>query len=162
MGSSAHMPIGFTSLAFEATLSDSDGNIFTDNARAGRADALSALGSSGAAQNRDTVLTSNQWWLVRVHIDHTGTPGVFETWIRRPEGPWIKISDTTTSSVVSWVPVSTLGHRAIRFPTTANNWYQEPRQQTTHGDWWIYIDDFAIARGVHAGGNGVDDLPSYP
>ena len=49
----------------------------------------------------------------------------------------------------------------MRMPTTMSNWYQNPAGQTTHGDWWVYLDDLAIARGVHAGGSGIDDLPSY-
>ena len=75
---------------------------------------------------------------------------------------WIELSNTSTSPVVSWTPANTQGHRAMRFPTTMSNWYQEIAQQTTHGDWWIYIDDFAMARGTNAGGNGAADLPLYP
>jgi len=68
-----------------------------------------------------------------------------------------------TSAVVEWTPVNTTdGHRGLRWPTTMSNWYQEGNQQTTHGDWWIYIDDFAIAAGEHAGGQGEADLPQYP
>jgi hypothetical protein len=88
---------------------------------------------------------------------------VVEVWIRPRDGEWIKTIDTLTSAVVEWNPVNTTdGHRGLRFPTTMSNWYQEPEMQTTHGDWWVYIDDFAIARGVHAGGGGEADLPQYP
>lgn len=158
-GSSNQIDIGVKSLSFALNLTDSDGNIFTDPAFA---DATSTLGNSGADPNYLTPISANQWWLLRLHIDHSSTPGVVEAWIRPHGGEWIKIMDTTTSATVVWTPASAEGHRGFRFPTTMNNWYQEGNTATTHGDWWIYIDDFAIAAGVNAGGQGDADLPFYP
>ncbi len=158
-GSGNELDIGMTSLAVQLNLTDTDGNIFTD----GRAYALGTLGYAGTAPGRLTPMTANQWWLMRIHIDHSVTPGVVEMWIRPRTGAFVKTIDTAATTHVQWNPVNrTQGHRGFRFPTTMNNYYQNPSAQTTHGDWWIYIDDFAIARGVHAGGRGVDDLPSYP
>lgn len=72
-------------------------------------------------------------------------------------------STDLSSASVQWLPSNTTeGHRGFVIPSTVNNWYQDPAQATTHGDWWIYLDDFAMARGVHSGGQGVDDLPRYP
>jgi hypothetical protein len=159
MGSSAPVDIGYKSLAEHLALTDTDGTIYTD----GRPDATSTLGHAGSDRSHLTAITANAWWLLRVHIDHTVVPGVVEVSIRQQDGDWIDIIDTATSAVVEWTPVNTTdGHRGLRWPTTMSNWYQEGNQQTTHGDWWIYIDDFAIAAGVHAGGEGDADLPQYP
>jgi hypothetical protein len=157
-GSSANIDIGFTSLASHFALTDADGTIFTD----GRPDATTTLGHAGTDPGYLTEITANAWWLVRMHVDHTVNPGIVEVWIRPREGEWVKTVDTTTSDVVDWNPQSTEGHRGLRFPTTMSNWYQNPEGQTTHGDWWIYVDDFAIAAGEHAGGGGEADLPQYP
>lgn len=159
MGSSAQVDIGVRSLAAALNLTDTDGTVFTD----GRPDAASTLGYAGTDPDYRTAMTTNQWWLMRLHIDHTADPGVVEMWIRPHGGEWIKTIDTLSSSVVHWTPQNTTdGHRGLRFPTTMSNWYQEGNEQTTHGDWWIYIDDFAIAAGVNAGGEGEADLPFYP
>ncbi len=158
-GSAAGVDIGQKSLGLAFNLTDSDDNIYTAPAFAY---AQTTLGSSGTDPNRLTPLSANQWWLVRVHIDHSSANGVVEVSARPRGGDWIELTDTETSATVEWTPSNTEGHRGFRFPTTMSNWFQEGNQQTTHGDWWIYIDDFAIARGVNAGGNGVDDLPSYP
>lgn len=159
LGSSAQLDIGYTSLAEHLALTDTDGTIYTD----GRPDAASSLGHAGSNSDHLTPITANAWWLLRVHIDHSVVPGVVEVSIRQQGGDWIDIIDTETSAVVEWTPVNTTdGHRGLRWPTTMSNWYQEGNQQTTHGDWWIYIDDFAIAAGAHAGGAGAADLPQYP
>ncbi len=159
MGSGAQLDIGHKSLASHLNLTDTDDNIFTD----GRPDARGSLGYAGTAAGRLTPMTANQWWLLRLHVDHTVSPGVVEMWVRPRNGAWVKTIDTGASTRVQWTPRNrTDGHRGFRFPTTINNWYQDPSQATTHGDWWIYIDDFAIARGVHSGGGGIADLPSYP
>jgi hypothetical protein len=159
MGSSAQLDIGFTSLAEHIVLTDTDGTIYTD----GRPDAASTLGHAGSDPTHLTAITANAWWLLRVHIDHSAIPGVVEVSIRQQGGDWIDIVDTATSAFVEWTPVNTTdGHRGLRWPTTMSNWYQEGNEQTTHGDWWIYIDDFAIAAGEHAGGEGEADLPQYP
>jgi hypothetical protein len=105
----------------------------------------------------------NQWWLLRFHVDHTVSPGIVETWIRPRNGVWIKIMDTPTSATARWEPANTRdGHRGFVMPSTVNNWYQNIAEATTQGDWWVYLDDFAMARGVHSGGRGIDDLPAYP
>jgi hypothetical protein len=158
-GSSEEVDIGQKSLAVTFNLTDTDANIYTD----ARAYALGSLGHSGSSATRRTGIGPNQWWLMRFHIDHTMSPGIVETWIRPRGGAWVKIVDTLTSATVQWLPTNTTeGHRGFVIPSTVNNWYQDPTQATTHGDWWIYLDDFAMARGVHSGGNGVGDLPSYP
>jgi hypothetical protein len=159
MGSSAQHDMGDKNLSFHLNLTDPDGQIFVD----GRPDAASSLGTCGDDAARMTPLSPNQWWLLRVHIDHTVNPGVVETYARAQGGDWIRLMDTPTSPAVDWQPENTAdGHRGMRWPTTENNWYQEPTLATTHGDWWIYIDDFALAAGEHAGGGGAADLPSYP
>ena len=159
LGSSNMVDIGQKSLGFHFNLTDTDNNIFTDPAFA---DATASLGSCGDDPNRLSPLSPSQWWLLRIHIDHSGPEGVVQVWARPRDGAWIRLADTTTSDTVVWNPTSADGHRGFRFPTTMSNWYQEGNQQTTHGDWWIYVDDFAIARGVNAGGNGETDLPVYP
>jgi len=154
-GASAEVGIGYSSVGFNLNLHAADG-IYTDDRPDGRA----TLGSSGTDPNRLTPIGPGQWFLLRMHVDHSSSPGVAEAWIQPRGGEWIKVMDSA-SAVVSWQPESAEGHRGMRFPTTMSNWYQEPEQQTTHGDWWIYIDDFAMARGEHSGGNGIADLPSY-
>jgi len=155
-GASQEVHIDSTSVGVQIKVTDTDNDIYTDE----RPDGTTTLGSSGTDPDRLQPITAGQWFLLRVHVDHTTAPGLFETWIQPRGGDWIKIVDSA-STAVDWEPTSADGHRGMRFPTTMSNWYQEPELQTTHGDWWIYIDDFAMARGVNSGGAGVADLPSY-
>ncbi|HWB75551.1 MAG TPA: hypothetical protein VG755_11370 [Nannocystaceae bacterium] len=158
LGSSAMIDIGTKSLGFDFALTDTDNSVYTD----GRPDGAHALGHCGDDPDYLSTIDTNRWWLVRMHVDHTTAPAAAQVWIRPYGGEWIKLVDSLTSPVVEWTPVNTTeGHRGLRFPTTMSNWYQVPEMQTTHGDWWIYVDDFAIAAGEHAGGNGADDLPQY-
>lgn len=158
LGSSAELDIGVRSVGTELALTDVEDTVYTD----GRPDGATGLGHCGGDPDYLTPLDANRWWLLRVHIDHTVDPGVAQVWAQPQGGEWIKLMDSTTSPVVEWNPVNRVdGHRGLRFPTTMSNWFQAPEEQTTHGDWWIYVDDFAIAAGEHAGGNGADDLPQY-
>ncbi|MFO0634053.1 MAG: hypothetical protein U0168_14500 [Nannocystaceae bacterium] len=157
MGSSAEIDVGKKSLAAYFGLTDTDNDLYLDD----RPDATGSLGHCGAGDEHLEVMDANRWWLLRMHVDHTAEVGVVEVSVRPYGGTWIDLIDTASSAVVQWNPVSHEGHRGLRFPTTINNWYQNPDEMTTEGDWWIYVDDFAIAAGVNAGGNGADDLPQY-
>jgi hypothetical protein len=156
-GASATVDIGFTSIAPMIALTDADSDIYTD----ARADSLYSLGHSGTDPERLTPISANRWFLLRAHFDNSVNPGVAEMWIRQSGGEWIKIVDSIGSPVVDWETRSPEGHCAMRIPTTISNWYQNP-EPTTHGDWWIYLDDFAMAVGEHSGGGGMADLPAYP
>ncbi|MBX7082140.1 MAG: hypothetical protein K1X88_23230 [Nannocystaceae bacterium] len=157
MGSSNEIDVGKKSLGFHFNLTDDDNDLYLDD----RPYATGELGHSGAGDEHLQMLDVNHWWLMRMHVDHTGDVGVAQVSVRPYGGDWIDLVDTTSSAAVQWHPISHEGHRGLRFPTTINNYYQDPADMTTEGDWWIYIDDFAIAAGVNAGGNGVDDLPQY-
>ena len=107
-----------------------------------------------------------QWTLVKMHVDLTGTdpraaPGhaVYEQWIRRlGTATWTKTTEwiggvtQNAGAPIQLQPAYTDGFRMFRIPTTIGG------TTSTVGDWydyWLYIDDFAMARSEAA-------LPQYP
>lgn len=106
----------------------------------------------------DIHVLQNQWTLVRVHVDISGTdpratPGqaVYEVWIRRQGDPtWTKTTEyiggvtDLGNGPVNLTPSYTDGFRMIRMPTTMDAY-----------DSWTYMDDFVLAENEA-------DLPMYP
>ena len=81
----------------------------------------------------------NRWTLVKMHFDTTHTTGnSWEVWLRPQGGVWSKQSEwigNVTPGFTWDVPAEHVGgHRVLRFPTTVG-W-----------DYWLYLDDFVIAR----------------
>jgi len=114
----------------------------------------------------ETPITPEQWTLVKVHVDLTGTdpratPGqaVYEQWIRRMGSPsWIKTTEwiggvtVNEGAPVNLTPPYSDGFRTIRMPTTTGG------TNSGIGDWvdyWLYVDDFALSDNEEA-------LPVYP
>lgn len=86
-----------------------------------------------------TPLLAGRWYQVRLHIDISGTQGVYEAWIKeRGQSGFTKIADWRggVTANFSWpLPTSQRGaYSVVRIPTTVN------AQNNT-----VYIDDFAIA-----------------
>ena len=99
-------------------------------------------------QNLDERIVHNRWTLVKIHIDTSGDKGKFELWLKPLGGKFTKVAEWIDGVTpgFSW-PLSKSqqgGHQAFRMPTTVNPNY----------DWWIYMDDFAMATSEAA-------LPQY-
>jgi hypothetical protein len=123
-------------------------------------------GSFGQNLANDIHARPNQWTLVKIHIDLSGTdarvpPGqaVFEMWIRRAgSSAWIKTTEylggvtSINGAPISFIPAYNDGFRMFRMPTTFG------ATNADKDDWfdsWTYIDDFTLAGSEAA-------LPVYP
>lgn len=101
-------------------------------------------------------ITPENWTLVKIHIDLSGTdsratPGqaVYEQWIRRMgSANWIKTTEwiggvtQNNGGPINFTPSFRDGFRMFRMPTTVG------ASNSSVGDWydhWLYIDDFALA-----------------
>jgi hypothetical protein len=94
-------------------------------------------------------IVHNRWTLVKIHIDTSQSPGSYEMWLKPLGGEWVKVVEWIEGITdgFTW-PISADqlgGHRAFRMPTTVN----------PNFNWWIYMDDFAMATSEEA-------LPIYP
>jgi hypothetical protein len=87
-----------------------------------------------------TPLLAGRWYQVRLHMDISGTQGVYEAWIKeRGQASFTKVADWRGGQTAnfSW-PLSSANRQpfsVLRSPTTVNG----PGNST------VYIDDFAIA-----------------
>lgn len=120
----------------------------------------------GANLADDVHVLPNQWTLVKIHIDISGTdsraiPGqaVFEMWIRRfGSSTWIKTTEyiggvtDVGGGAIDFTPAYTDGFRMLRIPTTFGSASPLPANWLAS---WTYLDDFAIATAETA-------LPQYP
>lgn len=119
----------------------------------------------GANLSKEIHSPSNQWTLVKIHVDLSGTdpraaPGqsVYEQWIRRlGSDSWTKTTEyiggvTEVNGLpINFTPVYRDGFRMFRMPTTVG------ATTDAKGDWfdyWLYMDDFALA-------TSEADLPTY-
>lgn len=99
-------------------------------------------------QNLDNTvkILPNQWWLVKIHADVSGTQGILEAWLCPQGGSWTKVCEWEggVTSGFTWPTGSNTwrsGHRLLRIPTTEN----ASPLSGGDGDNWKYIQDFAIA-----------------
>lgn len=120
----------------------------------------------GANLADDVHVLPNQWTLVKIHIDISGTdpratPGqaVFEMWIRRyGSSTWVKTTEyiggvtDVGGGAIDFTPAYTDGFRMLRIPTTFGSASPSPMNWLAS---WTYLDDFAIATSEAA-------LPQYP
>ena len=87
-----------------------------------------------------TPLLAGRWYQVRLHMDISGTQGVYEAWIKeRGQASFTKVADWRggVTPNFSW-PLTSANRQpfsVLRSPTTVNG----PGSST------VYIDDFAIA-----------------
>lgn len=94
-----------------------------------------------------TPLLAGRWYQVRLHMDISGTQGVYEAWIKeRGQSSFTKVADWRggVTPNFSW-PLTSANRQpfsVLRSPTTVNG----PGSST------VYIDDFAIA-------TSADNLP---
>lgn len=119
----------------------------------------------GQNLSSESAVIPNQWTLVKIHVDISGTdpraaPGqaVYEQWIRRQgSSQWIKTTEwiggaQINGATVAMTPAFNDGLRTVRIPTTTG------ATTSAAGDWfdyWLYLDDFTIAGSEAA-------LPVYP
>jgi len=98
----------------------------------------------------DFVLEPNRWYLVKVHIDTSGKSplapagqGVFEVWMRGKDQPWRKTAEwlggKTTNFTWPLLPRADEASKTFRMPTTVGG------VTSRWADYWIYLDDFAMA-----------------
>jgi len=88
-------------------------------------------------------LTPNRWWLVKMHMDTSTTAGQWQMWIKAPGGAWQTVADWRHGvNGLTWtIPAASVGgHRMLRIPTTVGSAGTDLR------DYWMYLDDFVIAR----------------
>lgn len=96
------------------------------------------------------LLSANQWILVKIRIDISGSQGIYQEWHRTVGGSFVQVADWRggVTSNFTW-PLSgmnsnrTTGQKSMKFGTTWNN-----------TDGWIYVDDFVMA-------TTEGDLPTY-
>ncbi len=84
-----------------------------------------------------TPLLVNKWYQVRLHIDISGSQGIYEAWIREsPTATWTKVADWRggVTANFTWPIADRRGFNVVRIPTTVN------AQNNT-----VSIDDFTIA-----------------
>ena len=104
-------------------------------------------------KREDFILEPNRWHLAKVHIDMSGKSplasvgqGVYEVWMREKDQPWRKTTEwlggKTRNFTWPLLAQANEGSKTFRMPTTAD------------GDYWIYMDDFAMA-------TAENDLPAY-
>lgn len=110
-------------------------------------------------RKEDFILQPNRWYLVKVHIDTSGRSplvpkgqGVYEVWMRGKDQPWRKIAEwlggKTPNFTWPLLPQADEGNKTFRMPTTVGG------VTSRWADYWIYVDDFAMA-------TAEDDLPAY-
>ena len=102
------------------------------------------------------LLTANRWTLVKVHMDTSGSQGIYEAWMRPMGGSWTKVVEWLGGETpdFTWPLQNPGGHRVMRMPTTVGS----PRSFENYPasyDSITYLDDFAMAQAEI-------DLPVYP
>lgn len=99
-------------------------------------------------------MTANRWYLVKIHVNHSGPQGQYELWLREMGGAWQKVSEWFggVTPGFSWptIPDQRAGISTIRVPSTWGKANSDP----TNYDAWAYMVDFMIARSE-------SDLPVY-
>ncbi len=96
-----------------------------------------------------TPLLPGVWYQIRIHVDTSGSQGIYEAWIRQREATtWTKVSEWIggVTPNFDWpIPLDMRdGNRVFAMPTTVNE-----------EDSVVYLDDFAMATGEAA-------LPTSP
>lgn len=103
----------------------------------------------------------NQWTQVRIHIDTSGTTGIFQAWMRGLDEAYVLTHDwrdaVSPHASFGWNPIDANGHRRFRLFTTVPGNVQPSAYQ----DCFIMLGDFCMAAGTNSGGNGISDLPTY-
>jgi hypothetical protein len=127
---------------FQDSRAPADGRFLALEAQAADRDTRTSDGNEAKLfQNvNGTPLLAGRWYQVRLHMDVSGTQGVYEAWIKeRGQSSFTKVADWRGGSTANfrWPLNSTdrTPFTMLRAPTTVNG----PGDSTT------YIDDFAIA-----------------
>lgn len=84
-----------------------------------------------------TPLLAGRWYQLKLHIDISGSQGVYEAWIKeRGATSWTKVADWRGGQTpnFTWPVANRTGYNIVRIPTTVNV-----------ADNTVYIDDFTIA-----------------
>ena len=95
-------------------------------------------------------LVANTWILVKVHIDLSGSQGVYQEWHKTVGGSFVQTANWVGGVTSGFVwplsglnPSRSVGQKSLKLGTTWNNY-----------DGWIYLDDFVMA-------TSEADLPVY-
>ncbi|MCK5603614.1 hypothetical protein KAR91_17140 [Candidatus Pacearchaeota archaeon] len=97
---------------------------------------------------------SNQWTLVKIHLDTSTTVGTFEMWLTPRGGPTSKVAEWIggTNGFTWNIPADQVGgHRVLRMPTTFPGGVGGADLLINS---WIYMDDFYMSESE-------TDLPTY-
>lgn len=132
-----------------------DTQVLTSRPNYGYGAAYDSSTSWKLGQDLTERITPNRWTLVKIHIDTSGPTGTYEVWLRPAGASWVKVADwrggvTPPTFVWNVEPAYRDGHVAIRMPTTIPG----PGSETPSGDWWLYMQDYAMANSEAA-------LPTY-
>lgn len=97
-------------------------------------------------QDLNERIVPNRWTLVKIHIDTSQPTGTYEVWLRPRGQAWVKVADWragVSPPTFQWNIEAAYrdGHAAIRMPTTVPG----PGSETPSGDWWLYMQDYAMA-----------------
>ena len=95
-------------------------------------------------------MVPNRWTLVKMHFNTTSATGnSWEMWLRPYGGAWLKVAEWIggVTPGFTWdIPADSVGgHRELRMPTTVGAFPGEEQY-----DYWLYMDDFAIATNEQA------------
>lgn len=104
-------------------------------------------------------IAANEWTLVKLHIDISGTQGTYEAWLRAQDEPsFTKVAEwiggVTTNFTWPTYAETRAGHRILRCPTTENANPGNNPARDGDGDHFKYLRDFAMA-------TSEADLPTY-
>ena len=102
------------------------------------------------------LILGQRWVLVKIHIDTSGTQGIYEVWLRPMGGREVKVAEHIggVTPGFEWPIGDRSGHSVLRMPSTIGNHYVVDNYPESY-DVTMYLDDFTIA-------NSEDDLPQYP
>jgi len=96
------------------------------------------------------LLQANQWILVKINIDISGSQGSYREWHKTVGGSFVQVANWVGGVTAGFVwplsglnPSRSVGQKSLKLGTTWNN-----------TDGWLYLDDFVIA-------TSEADLPAY-
>ncbi|MFV2056209.1 MAG: immunoglobulin-like domain-containing protein, partial [Thiohalomonadales bacterium] len=90
-------------------------------------------------------LPGNRWTKVKIHMDTSGSQGIYEAWVQPFGGQEVKVAEWIgdVTADFTWPISNNNGHRQFAFPTTVGG----PRalDVTKNFDSITYMDDFVMA-----------------
>lgn len=109
--------------------------------------------------NLEERIIANRWTLVKLHFDTSTTSAKYEAWLRPLGGKTVKVAEWIDGVTpdFSWkIPADKVGgHKVLCMPTTHGAHESWGDRAKYNKDFWLYLDDFAMA-------TSEDALPTYP